>query len=304
VALPSADIFLPARGRFDLRATVVSYGYYQLPPCRWEDGRRPVLRRAERLPSGRVYLLECRPARNGVMLRATGVDAGEAEILVPLAARVRTALRLDEDLTEFHRLCRREPALRPIARGGLGRLLRGTSLFEDLVKAIAWTNTTWPAAVATIGRLGALGRRCPADPSLRAFPTAAEIASAGVRVLRAAGLGYRAEYLVRLARETLDGRRDLDALAARAVTLPVDEVARALRSIRGVGPATTAYVLMMLGYYDRPAIDRATLRWAAGALYRGHAPTTARLERRIARYGRWRGLVLWFSQWLGSRARA
>ncbi len=138
----TGEIILPARGRFDLRATVLSYGYYQLPPFQWEDGARPVLRRAEQLPSGDVYLLEVQPALRGVRLRVTGKGAENLAVLAPLGARVRTALRLDDDFAAFHRLCRGDPWLEPIARLGLGRMLRGTTLFEDVVKAIAWTNTT------------------------------------------------------------------------------------------------------------------------------------------------------------------
>jgi len=297
--LASAEIYLPARGRFDLRATVLSYGYYELPPYRWEDGRRPVLRRAERLASGAVYLLEMRQTARGVTLKATGHDADEAEILAPLAARMRKALRLDEDLAPFHRLCRAEPALRPIARIGLGRLLRGTSLFEDVVKAIAWTNTTWPAAVSMITRLGRLGASCPADRRLRAFPTARAIVRAGTALREMTGLGYRVPYLVKLAAEVLAGARDLERLETSAATMPTADLARELLGIRGVGPATAGYVLMMLGHYDRPAIDRATLRYAA-ALYRGRRPTERQLRRRMARHGAWSGLVCWFAQWLAS----
>src|SRR5262245_51409480 len=180
--LKTAEITLSARGRFDLRATVLSYGYYQLPPYHWEDGRKPVLRRAEQLPDGSVYLLEVRPAPAGVRLRVTGKDADELVALAPLAARMRKALRLDEDLRKFHRLCRRGPWLRRISQLQLGRMLRGTSLFEDLVKAIAWTNTTWPAAVTMIGRLGELGERCPVARWLHAFPTPERIA--GLREAR------------------------------------------------------------------------------------------------------------------------
>jgi 3-methyladenine DNA glycosylase/8-oxoguanine DNA glycosylase len=277
---PSADIFLPARGRFDLRATVLSYGDWQLPPYRWEDGARPVLRRAELL-GRRIYLLAVSPAAGGVTLRATGPNAGEAEVLVPLAARMRKALRLDEDLAPFHRLCRAEPALRPVARLGLGRLLRGTTLFEDVVKAIAWTNTTAPAAVATLERLGRLGTRCPADRSLRTFPTPAQLVRASERHLRDdARLGCRAAFLVALARDVAAGACDLATLDAGAHRLATDDIVRTLRRIRGAGPATIGWVLMMLGRYERPAIDRATLRLATG------------------RYGPWAGLALWFAQWL------
>jgi 3-methyladenine DNA glycosylase/8-oxoguanine DNA glycosylase len=299
---PTAEISLPARGRFDLRATVLSHGYHELAPCRWEEGPIPTFHRIERLATRSVYRLAVRPAARGVVLRVTGRDATEAEVLAPLAARMRRALRLDEDFADFHRLCRLDPALRPIARLGMGRLLRGTTLFEDLVKAIAWTNTTWRGAVSMIERLGRLGSRYPAEPRLRAFPTPEQILSAGERGLRdRAGLGYRAPYLIALAERVAAGALDLETLAARASTLPSSDLARALAAIRGAGPATVAYGLMLLGHYDRPAIDSATLRFAADALYGGHPTTVARLEKRFARYGEWSALVLWFLQWHAGR---
>src|SRR5262249_6999644 len=77
VALERAEIVLPARGRFDLRATVLSNGRHELPPFRWHEGARPVLERAEELPGGSVLLLAIRPAPDGVVLRVTGEDASE-----------------------------------------------------------------------------------------------------------------------------------------------------------------------------------------------------------------------------------
>jgi 3-methyladenine DNA glycosylase/8-oxoguanine DNA glycosylase len=300
--LPTAEIVLPARGRFDLRATVLSHGYHELVPYRWEDGRVPTLHRVERLPNRSVYRLLVRPAARGVVLRVTGRDAGEAEVLAPLAARMRRSLRLDEDLADFHRLCRLDPDLRPIARLGVGRLLRGTTLFEDLVKAIAWTNTTWLGAVSMVERLGRLGSRCAAEPRLRAFPTPQQILRAGEQGLRdRTGLGYRAPYVIALAHRVATGTLDLDTLAAHASSLPSAELAETLGSIRGAGPATVAYGLMLLGHYDRPAIDSATLRFAARALYRGGPVTIRRLERRFSRYGQWAALVLWFRQWQDGR---
>jgi len=296
----TAEIVLHAPDRFDLRATVLSHGYFELAPCRWRDGRRPVLVRAEALGPRRVYRLEIRPAPpRGVVLRATGHDADEAEVLAPLAARVRTALRLDHDLRDFRRLCRSSPSLRPLARLGAGRILHGTTLFEDLVKAIAWTNTTWAGAVATIARLGALGPPCPVDRTLRAFPSAAALARIDADELRLrTGLGYRARHVAALARDVEAGTRDLDALAAAVSTLPRDTVVRELRTIAGVGPATAGYVAAMLGRTDVPVVDRATLRWMRAA---SGASTPEAVARRAARWGRFAGLALWWTQWLASR---
>src|SRR4029453_11601868 len=104
MALERAEIVLPARGRFDLRATVVGRGHQPPPPYRWHEGRRPFLKRAEELADGSVHLLRIRPEPRGVVLEVTGRDAREIEILAPLAARVRRALSLDIDLADFHRI--------------------------------------------------------------------------------------------------------------------------------------------------------------------------------------------------------
>src|SRR5262249_4876237 len=196
VALERAEIALPARGRFDLRTTVLSRDRLALPPFRWRDGARPVLERAEELPGGSVLLLSIRPHPGGVVLRATGEDASEIEVLAPLAARVRRALDLDLDLAAFHRLCRRDPLLRRVAALGAGRLLRGTSFFEDVVAAVAAGGSSGAATA----RIAALGRRCPAAPELRAFPQPRRLARMAVSRLERTGLGSRARLVSAVAK--------------------------------------------------------------------------------------------------------
>src|SRR5262245_709132 len=171
MTLERAEIVLPARGRFDLRTTVLDWGHGPPPPYRWHDGRRPVLERAEELAGGSVHLLRIRPEPRGVVLEVTGRDAREIEVLAPLAARVRRALSLDVDLADFHRRCRADPLLRPLARVGLGRMLRGTSVFEDVVGVLAGSTGSSRADPSAIGRLVRLGRRVPAQPGVRAFPS-------------------------------------------------------------------------------------------------------------------------------------
>src|SRR5262249_41809415 len=136
VGMERTEILLPARGRFDLRATVLSRSHDELAPFRRQDGARPLPQRAQELPGGAVYHPAVRPGGGRVVLRVTGEDASEIEALAPLAARVRRSLALDLDLAPFHRLCRGDPLLRPAVSLGMGRLLRGTSLFEDLVRSL------------------------------------------------------------------------------------------------------------------------------------------------------------------------
>jgi hypothetical protein len=263
---PSADIILPARGPFDLRATVLSHGGWRLPPWTWSDGPRPALRRAEVLADGAVRLLEIRPHADGVILRVTGRSAAEPEVLAPLAARVRIALQLDTDLRPFHRWCRTQTELRPVARLRLGRFLRGTTLFEDLVATIVRQRVPLHA-----DRLVALGARCPADRRLRTFPTAERVDEVGVRGLRLLGLGTVAVPLARLARDVTSGRLDLFALERASP--------RALRAIPGVDASAAGWIGLLLGHVDGPLVD-------------------GRSARRLAAWAPWRGLALWWALWL------
>ena len=282
VALERAEIVLPARGRFDLRATVLSRDRLALPPFRWHDGERPVLERAEELPGGSVLLLSIRPHPGGVVLRATGQDASEIEVLAPLAARVRRALDLDLDLAAFHRLCRRDPLLRRVAALGAGRLLRGTSLFEDVVGAVVAGG-----GVAATARIAALGRRCPAAPELRAFPEPRRLARMAVRRLERTGLGSRARMVSALATLQLNGLEHL----------PRRQLAARLARTAGVDRATVAWLMLLLGHHDRPALDRATVAFVTRAFGSDRSAGSA-FGRRIARWRPWGGLALWWARWL------
>ena len=290
MALERAEIVLPARGRFDLRATVLSNGWHQVPPYRWHDGRRPVLERAEELADGSVHLLRLRPAPRGVVLQVSGEDAREIEVLAPLAARVRRALNLDLDPAVFQRASTGDPLLGHVRSLGLGRLLRGTSLFEDLVKVLAVGNTTWPNSVEAAARLGALGPRCPALPAMRAFPGPAALARLGIRRLRErTNLGDRARSVIAAARDVVRGRHDLRAIEH----LSGMEASRRLRKIRGLGSLGVARLLLLLGHHDHPVRDPAARAFARRVLGGDGAP----LERWLRGQRPCRGLALWFAQW-------
>jgi 3-methyladenine DNA glycosylase/8-oxoguanine DNA glycosylase len=288
MALERAEIVLPARGRFNLRATVLSRDHLALPAFRWRDGARPVLERAEELPGGSVFLLSIRPHASGVVLRATGEDASEIEVLAPLAARVRRALDLDLDLAAFHRLCRSDPLLRRAASLGAGRLLRGTSLFEDVVNAVAPGNGDAAAAA----RIAALGRRCPAAPELRAFPEPRALARMAVRRLdERTGLGSRARVVSAIATLYPDPLEHL----------PRRRLSGQLARIAGVDRATLAWLMLLLGHHDRPVLDGAAVRFATRAFGPGRSADSA-FGRRIARWRPWSGLALWWAQRLETPA--
>jgi 3-methyladenine DNA glycosylase/8-oxoguanine DNA glycosylase len=158
----------------DLRRTLLSHGFVELPPMALDEDV-PALEITLAV-DGKARTLELRPGRRG---RARIVVAGRApsqRLGGQIVERARHVLALDEDLSAFYELIAADPAL-GWAAAGAGRMLRGPSVFEDVVKTICTTNTTWSATERMVGALvSSLGPIAPGGR--RAFPTPAAMAEA------------------------------------------------------------------------------------------------------------------------------
>lgn len=275
-------LVLGACGTFRLAAVAVSHGWFQTAPFAW-DPEGATLRRTEGLGDGPAELAIA-AADGGVAVRsARALSAGERDVA---ERRVRRVLQLDADLTGFDAAARAvDPALADdLAAYGGGRVLAGASLFEDVVKGICATNTTWRQAVGAINRLADLGRQ-------GCFPDPADVLRAGDDHLRGVvRAGYRAPAILAAARAAIDGTlADIEADFAAG---DGERVHAGLVALAGVGPATAGFVLLLMGHYDRPSIDSAAIRAAADRWFGGARPTPREVLGRIAPAGRYRGLVL------------
>src|SRR5262249_47428503 len=160
---------------------------------------------------------------------------------------VRHLLRLEQDLSGLYALLADDEQL-AWAVMGAGRLLRGQTVFEDVVKTICTTNCAWSATIRMVGALvrtlGEPARGEPSDTEHRAVPTPAAMAAANegfyADVMRS---GYRGPYLRTLATAVADGALDLEALATMTTAeLSDDELEARLLAINGIGPYAAAHV--------------------------------------------------------------
>ncbi|MFW6183362.1 MAG: hypothetical protein ACOC8X_06160, partial [Chloroflexota bacterium] len=126
---------------FSLPAVVNSHGWVQLPPFR-ENGNGG-FEYVARLNSHRVTVtpLRATPADNGVRVQVEDDLGPEAQ--AELADQVAWMVGLEQDLTPFYELVGEEPRLAHVVAHKRGRLLRSPTLFEDVVKTILTTNTSW-----------------------------------------------------------------------------------------------------------------------------------------------------------------
>ena len=225
---------LEAPADFRFESAVCSHGFFLLAPNRWNIERRALHTAVPDDDGGAWAIVVDSPKDQYVRVRVPR-GCPSAIRKRAIVRRVRRILRMDEDLSGFHRLCATHSSHAGAARGRFGRLIRSASLFEDMVKVICTCNITWKQ---TVGIVDALVRRfgMPAenDPEVRAFPDANGLASARLTALKAkCSLGYRAEYVRDLARAFVAGR--VDPAALESCGADSDELYKTLRQIRGIG---------------------------------------------------------------------
>ncbi len=284
----AASFVLPAPAHFNFLATVHSHGWLQLPPFTW-------LPESERLeyvfesPSGvvaRMWLM-----LEGRSLRVMQPDARRAgDLQEEITDMARRMLELDRDLRPFYQFMRAQDGYDWLEERGRGRILTCPDAWENLAKILLTTNCNWAQTVQMCRRLCQLGAPHPTVPGLQAFPSPKRIAAMSFDELaESVRAGYRNAYLHELAEKIASGAVDPESWHK----LDSDELFRAVKSLKGFGDYAAATYTRLAGRYDRLAID-STARAMFAARYKdGVKGSDQDIRDHYARFGDWRGLVLW-----------
>jgi 3-methyladenine DNA glycosylase/8-oxoguanine DNA glycosylase len=276
----------------DLWRTLVSHGVAALPPSVLDEDER-TLRVTVPVRGSKPRTILIRTGRPGTArIAVLGPPPGartKAEIRKVLARM----LNLDENLAPLYAAAADDPELSWV-RNGAGRMFRSPTVFEDVVKTICTTNTTWSATERMVGALVEQLGEESAGSHGRAFPTPVAMASALEAFYRdAIRAGYRGAYLRTLATDVATGSLDLEQLRdAPADELPDKEVEARLLALPGVGPYAAAHVMMLLGRHSRLILDSWT-RPKYARLNGGRKATDRQIERRFGSYGQYAGLAFW-----------
>jgi 3-methyladenine DNA glycosylase/8-oxoguanine DNA glycosylase len=250
----------------DLRLTVASHGWVQLAPWRW-DSETGILARAERIGGALATVAVRQHEPAALMVESANVPAaGQAE----LRRRVERWVSADWDpaaaiaaLDEFAALIR---------RGG-GRMLRGSSFYEDFVKTVLTINAAWSSTCRMAAAL-------VAEPGDGTFPDPERVLDYGeARLRERARLGFRAATIIAATRRMLDdgvldrsgeGRPDYEYL----LRLP------------GIGPYAAAHCRLLLHDFRRLPVDTV----ATAYIRDRHGTDPAAYAARQAHWGDYLGL--------------
>jgi 3-methyladenine DNA glycosylase/8-oxoguanine DNA glycosylase len=245
----------------------------------WEPGRGRVALRAEPVDPAALSAPRALPARESR-------PAGEAELRLALE-RMRFALGVDDDLSDFYRRFRRDPLLGPV--------LRRRPWLRPRRRPWAWEALAWAVVKQLIEseRAAAIQRRIVGrwgprlDRVFKDVPDAATIAGRAPAELAALDLSPARSLALRaVAREIAAGR--CDPAAANAD--------RRLLTIPEIGPWT----VQCLGLFGRgdpdslPAGDLIYLKLVGRLARLGRRATVGEVEEFYAPYAPYRGLAgLW-----------
>lgn len=283
------QISVPVPPDFSFPETLAAHGWRRLLPFVWDEETQ-TLERVEELAAGIVARLRLRVDGGRVLVDVEG-DSEEGEVV----RRVRRMLQLDLPLDAFHAYCRTRPELGNIAECRQGRMLRCTTLFEDALKVIATSNTTWAQTIAMTARLVEhFGAPLPQGPERHAFPSPHRIAAVPFEEFAAqARMGYRNAYVYAIATRIAAGELDLEAWQDESLTAV--ELRKRLLSLPGIGPYGAACLMLYLGKPEHVNADS----WARMLLAKelGRPVTDKEVLAFFEGYGPWRGLVYNFYAW-------
>jgi len=270
---------------------MISHGWLMLAPFGYSDDYLR-LRRIDRLEDGSLVQLNFAPAA-GPAIR---VEVEGLEVPLPAASKrrltelTRRIFNLDLDLAPVYRRLRSEPHYRWAERKGAGRLLRSGSVWEDLVKTLMTTNTTWAGTRNMVARIVELG---PANETgWRAFPTPDQVAAYSQPQLQDhVRAGYRTAYLLDLAERI--AAKEIDVERWDDLNRGSDDVYQQLLGLKGFGPYAASVMLKLMGKFDRLALDTAARAMFAEQFNQGEKPSDRQIRQHYQGFAPYQGLVLW-----------
>lgn len=288
------NIELHAQPPFSLNSVVHSHGWARLAPFRMIEGNND-LSYIYQTSNHQVVELKINEIPNGVSVVIQ--DKIPPDGIEEIKSAVTWMLALNEDFDEFYKLTKSEPKLSKVEEKAQGRLLRSPTLFEDTIKTILTTNTSWAGTIRmTESLVTQFGDPYPGSDGEFSFPDPERIASSNEQTLREeTRLGYRAPYVLDLARQVNNGSLDLEAL--KTINLPSDELHQQLTSIKGVGNYAAANLMMLLGHYEFLTIDSWALKIVSREFFNGDPISAGEVKEVFESWGKWKGLAYWLWNW-------
>jgi 3-methyladenine DNA glycosylase/8-oxoguanine DNA glycosylase len=269
---------------FNFISTVLSHGWHELPPFRFAHNTN-TLYRTQKLHTGLIVHMAIFE-KDGHIIVETGKSTLTSKETIEIQNIVKRVLEIDKDLTDFYKLLRNDTFYNWVIKKQLGYLLVSPTVWEDVVKTLFTTNTTWNITVNMCERIVKLGDFYNGS---YCFPTPQQIASNSFENLdNQVRAGYRTAYLYELANRICDNEINIELLHDSEKSTV--ELYKEIKKIKGLGDYSSATILRLLRRYDKLAIDTACRNTFKSYM---EDNTDFAIKDYYSRFGNWQALVSW-----------
>lgn len=248
------------------------------------------LNRVERLQSGNTIYLILSQTLAGLVLqtdeRLTGTDTEE------ISQKTRRMLRLGENLQPFLDVARHTPGLETTLHNG-AHILRGATLFEDVIKAVILTQEEKARQGQRITWIvDRFGDPLPSNPTRHAFPIPQQILW-GNEVVEKVFTPDIAGKLIRVAEGFHTEGERIEVLAEEKHT--TEALATELAQRLDLGPEPLGLVMLSLGRYDY--IPTRCIQQHTRSVDKGARGAPRNMHAMFEPLQPWGGLACWLWDW-------
>ena len=220
-----------------LKLTTLSHGWVNLDPYSWEESTE-TLQRLEYVEGQEmlVKIMIMQDSSSSLSIKALSEKPLLQNTKKLLSEKIRRALNLDFNTRNVCKVAScHNPEIARLIKAGGGRFLRGTTLFEDVVKTLFTTNASWKFTQKMVQNIiKSYGRE-------GAFPSPDDLKGISESKLRdKIRLGYRAKYLLNIIELFLTNRF---------------EVHFNLNKVHGLGNYGMSHAKVLAGIFSEIPID-------------------------------------------------
>lgn len=285
------DYFLAKPRNFNFKNTIYSHGWCKLAPFSIDEEKWELSYVFQTGRSSKPVFTVISDDGEKIKISVKGRKLSEKAV-TQIVSETQHILRFDEDLNEFYKVANKDPDFKWMAATGTGRLLRSTTVFEDLIKTVCTTNCSWALTKIMVSNLvEKLG--VETENGKRAFPTANAMAIVNEDFYRnEIRAGYRSPYFVELSNLISDGVVDPEQWLNSE--LSTEALKNEMKKLKGVGDYAAENLLKLVGRYDGLALDS----FLRSEFRKKHNHDKICADKKIInfykKFGKWRGLAIWF----------
>ncbi len=246
------ELTLPCPKYYDLRTTCNAHGWIELAPFVWNEESGTLGATVSVNDSAVDIIIE--QQKSNIIAHTYSYQQLTGKHLNEIQSLVKRILDLEVNNSKLREIAVENGIeYSSLIENGAGRILHSPTLWEDAAKTLFTTNCSWALTKKISDEICSSLSTSTSPLGSYFFPSPEKVATLTESELRnSVPIGYRAPYLLSLAKEFLDNQV---LMKLEDKLLSFNEAKSIIMSFKGFGSYATTHVLVMAGYFDEIPVD-------------------------------------------------